>query len=171
MAVVSNVHNSVHQSAFASTLPPTIKHKEADTRIFIHLIDMVTNGITKIAVWKVDTDVLVLALASFNKLCVTGLREQWLLFGTDKNYRNIPVHNIASEIGTEMCSALPGLHACLPLLAEGRKQSAKRGSYVDIHQYISTVLRSLPDDVVRNLERFTCLMYSSSTEQTEVNML
>ena len=36
---------------------------------------------------------------------------------------------------------------------------------------ISTVFRSLSDDVVRNLERFTCLMYSSSTEQTEVNML
>ena len=36
---------------------------------------------------------------------------------------------------------------------------------------ISTVLRSLSDDVVRNLERFTCFMYSSSTEQTEVNML
>ena len=35
---------------------------------------------------------------------------------------------------------------------------------------ISTVLRLLSDDVVRNLERerFTCLMYSSSTEQTEL---
>ena len=110
MAVVSHVHNSVHQSASASTLPPTVKHKEADTRIVIHLIDMVTNGITKIGIRTVDTDVLVLALASFNKLDDIGLREQWLLFGTDKKYRNIPVYRIASEIGTEMCSALPGFH-------------------------------------------------------------
>ena len=110
MADVSNVHNSVHQSASASTLPSTVKH-EADTRIFIHLIDMVTHGITKIAIWTVDTDVLVFAFARFNKLDAIGLREQWLLFGTDKNYRNIPVHRIASEIGTEMCSAFPGFHA------------------------------------------------------------
>ena len=51
----------------------------------------------------VDTDVLVLASANFNKLYAIGLREQWLLFGTDKKYRNIPVHRIASEIGSEMC--------------------------------------------------------------------
>ena len=72
---------------------------------------MVINGITKITIWTVDTDVLEFAFASFNKLDATGLREQWLLFGTDKNYKNIPVHRIASEIGTEMCSALPGFHA------------------------------------------------------------
>ena len=65
------------------------------------------------------------------------------------------------------CTRIVGVTLCLPLLAEGRKQLGKRGSYVGI----STVLRSLSDDVVRNLERFTCLMYSSSTEQTEVNML
>ena len=84
MAVVSNVHNSVHQSASASTLPPNVKHKEADTRIFIHLIDMVTNGITKIGIRTLDTDELVLALASFNKLDAIGLRERWLLFETEK---------------------------------------------------------------------------------------
>ena len=61
MAVVSNVHNSVHQSASASTLPPSVKHKA-------YLIEMVTNGITKIGIRTVDTDVLVLALGSFNKL-------------------------------------------------------------------------------------------------------
>ena len=72
---------------------------------------MVTNGITKIGIRTVDTDVLVLASASFNKLDAIGLRELWLLFGTDKNYRNIRVHRIASEIGTELCSALPGFHA------------------------------------------------------------
>ena len=67
MTVVSYVHNSVHQSASASTLPPTVTH-EAYTRIFGHLTDMVTNRITKIGIRTVDTDVLVLALASFNKL-------------------------------------------------------------------------------------------------------
>ena len=68
MAVVSNVHNSVHQSAFTSTFPPTVKYEEADTRIFVHLTDMVTNGITKIGIRTVDKDVLVLALASFQQV-------------------------------------------------------------------------------------------------------
>ena len=113
-AVVSHVHNSVHQSASASTLPPTVKHKEADTRIFIHLIDMVTNRITKIGIRTADTDMLVLALASFTKLDAIGLQDQWMLFRTDKNYRNIPVHRIVSEIGIEMCSALPGFQRLPP---------------------------------------------------------
>jgi len=181
MAVVSNVHNNVQQSTSASTLPPTVKHEEADTRIFVHLTDMVTNGITKIGIQTVDTDVLVLALANFNKLYAIGLRELWLLFGTGKNYRNIPVHRIAGEIGTEMCSALPGFHAysgcdtVSAFVGRGKKTAWQTWNafpaVTSAFTSISTVLRSLPDDVFRNLERFTCLMYSSSTEQTEVNML
>ena len=61
ITVVSNVHNSVHQSASASTLSPIEKHKESDTRIFIHIIDMVTNGITKIGIRAV----LVFVLATY----------------------------------------------------------------------------------------------------------
>ena len=172
MAVVSNVHNIVHQSTSASTLPPTVKHKEADTRIFIHLIDMVTNEITKITIWTVDTDVVVFAFASFNRLHAIGLREQWLLFGTDKNYKNIPVHRIASEIGTEMCSVLPGFQwvwHCVCLCWQREENSLANVPDTSAFTSVSTVLRSLSDDVVRNLERFTCLVFSSNTEQTEVN--
>lgn len=61
-----------------------------------------------------------------------------------------------------------GVTLCLPLLAEGRKQPDKRrrlSQQLRQHSPVYTVLCSLPDDVFRNLERFTCLMYSSSTEQ------
>ena len=111
ISVVTNVYNNVQKSDTASTLPSVVKHEEADTRMFVHRHDMVENGMTRIGIRTVDTDVVVLAIASFNKLYAIGLRELWLLFGTDKNYRNIPVHRIATEMGSEMCKALPGFHA------------------------------------------------------------
>ena len=35
----------------------------------------------------------------------------WIAFGVGKNYRNIPVHIIASRVGPEKASALPFFHA------------------------------------------------------------
>ena len=142
MAVVSKVHKSVHQSASASTFPPTVKHNEADTRIFIYLLDMVTNGITKIGIRTVDTDVLVLVLASFNKLHAIGLREQWLLFRTDKNIEIFLYIKLLLKLVPKCAqlflasTCIVGVTLCLSLLAEGRKQSGKRSSCDGIHQYI-----------------------------------
>ena len=48
------------------------------------------------------------------------------------NYSSIPVHRIAGEIGTEICSALPDFHAysgcdTVSAFAEGTKQPGKSG--------------------------------------------
>ena len=111
ISVVTNVYNNVQKSDTASTLPSVVKYEEADTRMFVHLHNMVENGMTRIGIQTVDTDVVILAIASFNKLYAIGLRELWLLFGTGKNYRNILVHKIATEMGGEMCKAPPGFTA------------------------------------------------------------
>ena len=142
---------------------------------------MVENGMTRIGIRTVDTDVVVLAIASFNKLYAIGLRELWLLFGTGKNYRNIPVHRIATEMGSEMCKALPGFHAytgCDTVSAfVGRGKKTAWNAWKAFPPVttafisLSTTLLSLSDSVYQILERFTCLMYSASTEQRSVDML
>ena len=92
-----------------------------------------------------------------------------MLFGTGKNYRNIPVHRISGEIGTEMCAALPGFHVysgcdtVSVFVGRGKKTAWQTWkafpAVTSVFTSLSTVLRSLPDDVVRNLERFTLPVY------------
>ena len=134
MTVVSHVHNSVHQSASASTFPPTVKHKEADTRIVIHLIDMVTNGITKIGIRTVDTDVLVLALASFNKLDDIGQENSGCYSEQTRSieiflYIELLVKLVPKCVQLFLAStSIVGVTLCLSLLTQGRKQPGKCGS-------------------------------------------
>ena len=55
-----------HPRDVTSLAPCT--HKEADTRILLHVADAVNQGHTKIQIHTVDTDVLVLAIAAVQKL-------------------------------------------------------------------------------------------------------
>lgn len=50
-------------------LAPCLK-EEADTRLLLHAADAVQKGCTKITTRTVDTDVVVLAVASFSKLAL-----------------------------------------------------------------------------------------------------
>jgi len=43
-----------------------------------------------------DTDVVVLAVATAARM---GIQELWVTFGTGRNFRYIPVHEIAASIG------------------------------------------------------------------------
>ena len=83
--------------------------EEADTRIFLHVAHAAKQGLTRAMVRTVDTDVIVLAVASMQKM--QNLSELWMAFGTGKNFRFIPCHTIASSLGEESCKALPFFHA------------------------------------------------------------
>ena len=70
--------------------------EEADTRMILHLADAVKEGFRKIFLRTLDTDVVVLAVAAADKLDVQKL---WAAFGTGKNFRYIPVHEISISLG------------------------------------------------------------------------
>jgi len=71
-------------------------HDEADTRIILHAADAVYDGFHEIMVRTMDTDVVVLAVATAARM---GIQELWVTFGTGRNFRYIPVHEIAASIG------------------------------------------------------------------------
>lgn len=83
-------------------------HEEADTRIILLLEDAVKEGYTNISIRTVDTDVLVLAVTAAYWL---ELPELWVSFGSGKNFRHIPVHEIARSLSPERCIGLPMFHA------------------------------------------------------------
>lgn len=83
-------------------------HEEADSRIMVHIADAVSQGCHKILVRTVDTDVVVLAVATVQSLENVEL---WILFGSGKDLRYIPVHEISVSLGPQKSYGLPVFHA------------------------------------------------------------
>ena len=90
-----------------SALQPC-NHCEADTRIFLHLAHAAAHGHHKAYVRTVDSDVVVIAIHFFSTL---GLSELWVGFGSGKTLRDIPIHDICSQLEPSRSLALPLFHA------------------------------------------------------------
>ena len=56
----------------------------------------------------VDTDVVVLVISTFQEL---ALEELWIAFGTENNFRYLPIHYYAGSLGPAKSAALPLSHA------------------------------------------------------------
>ena len=67
----------------ASVLSPC-NHQEADTRMYLHVLDCIRNGFKEIKIITVDTDVVVIALGCFFLLKPEKL---WIEFGVGKHRR------------------------------------------------------------------------------------
>ena len=107
--IISTCHTGVlcTQSRDVSGLAPCT-HEEADTRILLHLEDALKHGYNKVSIRTVDTDVIVLAVTSAQRLNITEL---WVAFGAGKNFRYLPAHEMANALGPDRCVALPMFHA------------------------------------------------------------
>ena len=68
-------------------------HEEADTRVFLHATNMAENGHQRAVIRTVDTDVLVLAIFTFDKL-QSFVEKLWLDFAAGKNRKFYPVDDI-----------------------------------------------------------------------------
>ena len=81
------------------------RHEEADTRMFLNVAHCIKKGQRSVAIKTVDTDVVVLAISCIKT--VVGLEELYIAFGTGKQFKILPVHQIVSNLGTSICKALP----------------------------------------------------------------
>ena len=78
-------------------------HEEADTRIFLHAKNASDNGIRKLSIVTVDTDVVAVALYHFLSL---NLDKLWIENGVGQNRRYLPIHTYAAVLKEENCRAL-----------------------------------------------------------------
>ena len=65
-------------------------HEKADTRLILNSADAVLKGHRRVSIRTVDTDLLVLAVASFDKIKPDEL---WVILGTGSHFRNIAIQN------------------------------------------------------------------------------
>ena len=84
-------------------------HKEADTRMLLHVAHAVQHGHQRIIIQTVDTDVVVLAVAAAQGLKPAD--ELWVAFGTGKGFRYLAAHEISGGLGPEKPCALSVFHA------------------------------------------------------------
>ena len=78
------------------------------TPAFLHVADAVKNGLTKVSVRSVDTDVVVLAVALYKKLDAQDL---WVAFGSEAHFHHAPVHELVASLHPRACVTLPAFHA------------------------------------------------------------
>ena len=92
----------------AGLAPCDHEELEADTRIFVRARHTSLNGMKKILIRTVCTDVFIFAIAFAKKLEV---EELWVAFGIGKHVRHLPIHKIAGSPTTEQCKGPPIFHA------------------------------------------------------------
>ena len=164
----------------SSTLDKTslapCKHEEADTRIFVHARHASLNGMKKILIRTVATDVVILANAFAKKLEV---EELWVAFGVSKHLRYLPIHKIARSLTTQQCEGLPFFHALTGcdmvsyFSGKGKKTAFQAWKcYPEATEVFRALL--LPQTILseqqfRVLERFVGIMYSRTSPHQDVN--
>ena len=83
-------------------------HEEADTRVFIHLLDALDRGSTRCLVRTVDTDVVVILIGKFHALLSKyPTANIWVAFGTGKSYTHYHINAICQTLGKQKSIALP----------------------------------------------------------------
>lgn len=151
-------------------------HEEADTRIFLHVADAVQKGYRKSYVRTVDTDVVVLAIATFNQIKPDEL---WIALGTGSNFRYIPIHELISSIDSRICVALPVFHAltgCDTVSSFGGRGKKTAWSTWKSFPAVTKAFEDLlliegeiSKSTMSLLERFVVLLYDRTSDVMEVN--
>lgn len=91
---------------------PNSNNEEADTRIVVHVLHALQQGLTTVQVHTVDTDVVVVLIGVFHKLLLSQPKTDiWVAFGVGKNYRLYSINALSTSLGTKRSQVLPMLHA------------------------------------------------------------
>jgi len=151
-------------------------HEEADTRIMLHCLHAARCGSQRFCIRTVDTDIVVLALSCFHRLCVSEL---WIHFGVGKNVRLIPIHELSAAIGPSKCSALPAFHALTGcdtasyLYGKGKRSAwSAWDAYPVLTETLikfNDVTDNIDSSLLSVLERFVVILYDRTSDCTSLN--
>ena len=157
---------------------PALPHvrKRRLTLVYFCVADAVQKGCKKVTICTVDTDVVVLAVASFNKIAPDEPR---VAFGAGSSFWYIAVPQIVAKMNPRQCLALPGFHAftgCDTVSAfAGRGKRTAWETWKSFPEVTGALqeLLAMPSEVSKGsrslIERFVVLMYDRTSDCMEVN--
>ena len=142
-------------------------HEEADTRLLLHAHHVSTNY-PQVIVQSPDTDVAVICV---HKYSVMSCQKLWFLTGVKNRRRYIPIHDIVSAIGPDICKVLPALHALTgcdstsTLRGIGKKTSFRKLLRAkNHHTNISQLANIIPptENTIHACEQLVYSLYTTS---------
>ena len=152
-------------------------HEEADTRVILHVVHCLTHGYQKAMIRTVDTDVVVLAIYACSQL--ENLQELYVAYGSGKDFKYIPAHDIAENLGRCKCEALPFFHALTgcdttsSFCSKGKKSAWEAWqacpNVTATFQNLSDKPDSINEENFSEVERFIVVLYQKTSEQSSCN--
>ena len=153
-------------------------YEEADTRVFIHIIDAVEEGNNVSLIHTVDTDIVVICIGKFHAILARYPDFQlWVKFGTGSTQHMIYINSICEAIGQSVSHGMPFFHALTgcDTTSAFRNKDKKTGwntwsgyqaitSFFEFlsHNPFPTIHPQLPDFDL--LQKFVIRLYSKSTQ-------
>ena len=102
-------------------------HEEADTRIVLHLFDVVSKGARDILVRTVDSDTIAILIGAFSKFHPgTNI---WIAFGAGKKFRYYSINSIYQSLGPEKSKALMLFLGVIPHHSFTEKERSRYGMH------------------------------------------
>ena len=104
--------------------PPS--HEEADTRILLHVAHCARQGLRKVIIRTVDTDVAVLAIGHFLAL---RFNELWVSCGVGTHFRQIAIHEIVKNVNEKALMFFHAINGCdtLSIIASSAAGRSQHG--------------------------------------------
>ena len=147
-------------------------HEEADTRVFVHVADMLHRGHTSIMVRTTDSDVVIIAVSVVQHLRSLGLQELWVAYGTGASFRYIPAHNVARHLGDARSLGLLTFHSMTgcdtvsAFFGKGKKTAWEVWQqFPDVTWALQRLsgapptTPTIPDEVMATMEEFVARVY------------
>ena len=144
--------------------------------MLLHIYDLVRYHIRRLLLQTIDTDVPVICIAYFHD--IPGLEELWIEFGTEKCYKLIPAHTIATHLGAEKYKALLWFHAytrCDSVLAfSGISKKTvwtvwmENDKFTEAFSYLAKKQEDIPSEIMVLLEEFVVCLYGSHLPQADI---
>ncbi|KAG1682452.1 Solute carrier family 22 member 2 [Nymphon striatum] len=166
---------SAHNNCSTEVPELCLDIEEADARIIPHVLHAVQHGMRRIVVLSSDTDVSILLIYYWATFLSNGLQELWVKAGVGDSTRFIPIHTLASRLGSALCHVLPAVHmltGCDYTSKVGTKQAA-------LNNHPETYLKGFGtcanvqdmDLVIIRAEEYLVHVFKKGTAFTTMNQL
>lgn len=157
----------VRSSHMATNIVPLrASHEEADTRLVLHAINI---PFDTVVVSARDTDVRLLLVAHYHRVQCNHL---WMMAGTKKNRKYIPIDTVHQKLPTDSTNALLPFHALTGCDTTSyffghTKKTAWRvfASNFDLLNGLGEGM--LDANKISSAEKFVCLMYGVDVESVD----
>ena len=162
---------------------PTCSHEEADSRMYVHLLDALEEGNNKIMLRTVDTDVVVICIGKFYDLSGSYPDlDIWIKFGSGKDVKNIHINFLCQSLGKPKSRSMPFFHALTgsdtTSAFKGRAKKTAWQTWMSC-EFITPVFEYFSQNPFsevngdssefHHLEKFVVRMYSKNVDAQTVN--